>query len=102
MLTLGCTDRATSVAFSPDGKRLAVGSGGTVKISDALSGQELLALWGHTAGVTSVAFSPDGKRLATGSYDGTVQVWDATLPANVSEKNELAPPKPKAELPHLN
>ncbi len=32
----------------------------------------------HTDAVKSVAWSPDGKRIASGSYDGTVQIWNAT------------------------
>ena len=57
-----------TVAYSPDGKRLACG-GRDVKLWDAQSGQELRVLKG---GGPSVAFSPDGKRLASGG-----KVWDA-------------------------
>jgi WD40 repeat protein/serine/threonine protein kinase/Flp pilus assembly protein TadD len=58
----------SSVAYRPDGKRLASdGPAGSVLVWETASGKELLRLRGHTNPVTCVAFSPDGSRLASAS-----------------------------------
>jgi WD40 repeat protein/tRNA A-37 threonylcarbamoyl transferase component Bud32 len=77
LILKGHTGQVTSMALSPDGRRIA--SGGqdrTVKVWDAATGQETFSLKGHTDGVSSLAFSPDGRHLASGSDDKTVKVWD--------------------------
>jgi WD40 repeat protein len=74
----GHTGNVYSIAWSPNGKTLASGSGDrTVKLWDIATGKLLSSLWGHTGGVYTVAWSPDGKTLASGSDDRTVKLWDA-------------------------
>jgi WD40 repeat protein len=76
------TDRI-SVAFSPDGRRLATGNWyGTVKLFDAVAGGGPLHTFTPTSGirhpVEALAFGPDGTRLAAASIERRVDVWDAT------------------------
>jgi len=74
----GHSSSVLSVAFSPDGSRIASGSDDrTIKIWDAKSGKEIRTLEGHSDWVLSVAFSPDGSRIASGSDDQTIKIWDA-------------------------
>ncbi len=76
----GHSSGVTSVAFSPDGERLASGSDdATIKVWDTRTGREELTLrtsLRHCT-VNSVVFSQDGGRLASSSTDGTINVWDA-------------------------
>lgn len=69
--------RIISLAFSPDGHRLAVAEkDGTMQIWPVNGEREPLLLYGHQNALTSMSYSPDGRHIATGSRDGTVQIWD--------------------------
>lgn len=105
-----------SLAFSPDGTRLASGSFREVKIwrlargrSEAIGPQSSGSVPGSSdallkkiadAGKVTVlnhALSADGRRIATGCADGSVRIWDAAaakplmeLRGNVSSVRQIA------------
>jgi WD40 repeat protein len=80
---------AGPVAFSADGKLLAVGFGrdsGEVRVLDAASLEPVATLAGFGSGPHAMDFSPDGKYLITGLNDGTALVWDMDRVATRKEE----------------
>jgi WD40 repeat protein len=62
--------------LSPDGRSLAsAGQGGTGRVWEMQTGQELRCLTDCKARVNSVAFNPDGSILAAADHAGAVTLW---------------------------
>jgi len=73
-----------ALAFSRDGRRLAVGAGlparsGVVQVYTVPDGTKIHDFAGHDDVVFAVALRPDGAQLASASFDQTVRLWNLGL-----------------------
>lgn len=75
------SDSSEKIAWSPDGRQLAVTSltllrgGYLARLIDLESGQVEAVLRGHTQPLRSIAYHPFDQSLLTGSADGSVRRW---------------------------
>jgi WD40 repeat protein len=82
LLQLRTGDHVTGLAFSQNGKRLAVSTrthpfhAGQVFLWDLEFGRGIQTLHGLTAEVSKVCFAPDGRRLAALALNWEVAIWD--------------------------
>jgi serine/threonine protein kinase/WD40 repeat protein len=78
-LKVGEDGPAIALAYSPDGRKLAVGmtNAAYAEIWDIAGGRVLVTLSGHAQRVNSAAFSPEGSLIVTLSWDGTGRVWNS-------------------------
>ncbi|KIJ58367.1 hypothetical protein HYDPIDRAFT_119610 [Hydnomerulius pinastri MD-312] len=66
-----------SLSISFDGKRLASGAYGSIKVRDCVEWEVILDLSGHSQWVYCVRFSPDAKLLASAGHNGELFLWDS-------------------------
>lgn len=83
--TVPVSGRVTALAFSPDGKRLAVAHGEAGKTGRVLlhpvggtSTQKPATVEAHKDAIYALAFSPDGATIATAGYDRVIHLWDVS------------------------
>jgi WD40 repeat protein len=85
----GHQGRVVSVAFSPDGERLASGDySGGVKLWDTATGEELIELDGFAGGAGWLQVAPDGLSLV-GTATGGFTIWHGQV--HQSEAVKRAP-----------
>lgn len=95
-------DQIEELAWSPDGKWLAVGRATMTDNLRLYNRQQMEAkqpqpwteLSGHTDFITEVTWAPDSQILATSSVDQTVRLWDttkATTLATLSGQQQVIP-----------
>ncbi|MEE9512596.1 MAG: protein kinase, partial [Anaerolineales bacterium] len=84
-------DKASDVAYSPDGKRVAVVVPGTgIFVWDVPSGEPVLEIAGVSEIESEIVFSPDGKLLASGSDRLGAGIWDAATGEQIFLLSESA------------
>ena len=83
-----------AMAFSSDGKRLAIGAMGerVLGLWDAENWQELFTLESQGGACVSAAFSPDGNTIAALDATGILQLWRAPSWAEINAAEAKDPP----------
>ena len=103
----GHTAPVWCVAFSPDGRQILSGGGGTLEVKsdqetvrlenadttmrlwDVATGRELRQFPGHSAPVISLAFQPANGTILSASTDKSIRLWDGETAAETRRFDNL-------------
>jgi WD40 repeat protein len=91
--TIPVWDGDGGIAFSPDGRTLALALGSEASLWNVTNPAQpglLATLVGHTDDIVAMAFSPDGQTLATAGLDNNAILWNTADPAHATREATLA------------
>eukprot|EP01124_Arcella_intermedia_P006950 TRINITY_DN1421_c0_g1_i1.p1 TRINITY_DN1421_c0_g1~~TRINITY_DN1421_c0_g1_i1.p1 ORF type:complete len:2329 (+),score=518.76 TRINITY_DN1421_c0_g1_i1:65-7051(+) len=75
-----------SVTFSPDDKKIVVGTwDGKIKEFEIENGTLVSTLTGHKKSVQTVAYEPSGNHMVSGGLDNSLMLWDAQAGKLIAE-----------------
>ncbi|NOZ21789.1 MAG: hypothetical protein GXP25_11975 [Planctomycetes bacterium] len=82
-----------AIAFSPDGKYMAVAGEGdwkhSITIFEMPLGRQVLTMYGHTNRINGLVFTLDSQHLISGSSDKTLRVWEVASGAQVRQAQDI-------------
>ncbi|KAL1708026.1 WD40-repeat-containing domain protein [Schizophyllum commune] len=70
-----------SLAYSPNGRHIALGLNNSVGVWDRESGRS------REGAVEGIAFTPNGRIMASSAMDGIIRIWDMRMPERLRELN---------------
>jgi WD40 repeat protein/serine/threonine protein kinase len=91
--TIPVQERVTAIAFSPDGRLLAIGQTTGIALHDPATGKAVAPFKRTPAPVPAVAFTHDSQRLiSAGASDPAIKVWDVATEKPLFEVRHYSNP----------
>lgn len=78
--------KVVSVAFSPDGTKVAAArDDGRVSVWNIDSRKITASFQAHPSRIFKLSFAPNGQQIATAGFDGTARIWDIQTERQIAE-----------------
>jgi WD40 repeat protein len=84
--SLDANDELRGLAYSPDGKMLALAVGKQIQLWELATGMVTRVLTGSDEWVGTVCFSSDGRRVVAGCSDGAARLWELTRVGDLRQR----------------